>query len=90
MCATGVIGLACARAAALSGLEVVLLEAESTFGTITSSRHSEVIHAGIYYPAGSLKAQLCVEGKHMLYDYCRQRGIAHSNLGKLIVATSEQ
>jgi L-2-hydroxyglutarate oxidase LhgO len=85
----GVIGLACARAAALAGLETVILEAESAIGTITSSRHSEVIHAGIYYPSGSLKGRLCVEGKHMMYDYCREKGVPHRNIGKLIVATSE-
>jgi L-2-hydroxyglutarate oxidase LhgO len=85
----GVIGLACARAAALAGLETVIVESEPTFGTITSSRHSEVIHAGVYYPAGSLKARFCVEGKHMLYDYCKEKGIPHENIGKLIVAASE-
>lgn len=86
----GVIGLACARAAALAGLEVVLLEQEAAVGTATSSRHSEVIHAGIYYPHDTLKARFCVEGKHMLYEYCRARGIPFSNLGKLIVATDAQ
>jgi len=86
----GVIGLACARAAALAGFEVVLLEQEAAIGTATSSRHSEVIHAGIYYPHDTLKARLCVEGKHMLYEYCRARGIPFSNLGKLIVATDAQ
>jgi L-2-hydroxyglutarate oxidase LhgO len=86
----GVVGLACARAAALAGREVVLLEAAPTWGTVTSSRHSEVIHAGIYYPPGSLKAALCVEGRQLLYEYCVRRGVAHAQLGKLIVATSEQ
>ena len=64
----GVVGLAVARALALAGREVMLLEACETFGTATSARNSEVIHAGIYYPAGSLKARLCVQGRHMLYD----------------------
>lgn len=83
----GVVGLAVARALALSGREVWVLEAEAGIGTGASSRNSEVIHAGIYYPTGSLKARLCVEGKRMLYDYCRERGIAHKRLGKLIVAS---
>ncbi len=83
----GVIGLAIARALALNGHEVLVLEAESAFGTHTSSRNSEVIHAGIYYPTNSLKAQTCVQGKVLLYEYCRQRGINHQQIGKLIVAT---
>lgn len=86
----GVIGLAVARAIALEGHEVVLFEAEDTFGTQTSSRNSEVIHAGIYYPANSLKASTCVRGKALLYEYCTRRGINHRQLGKLIVASSEQ
>ena len=85
----GVVGLAVARELALAGREVLVLEAQDAIGTGTSSRNSEVIHAGIYYPQGSLKAQLCVEGKALLYAYCAQRGIAHSRCGKLIVATSE-
>jgi L-2-hydroxyglutarate oxidase LhgO len=84
----GVVGLAIARGLALQGREVLVLEAENSFGTHTSSRNSEVIHAGIYYPSGSLKARLCVSGKAMLYDYCRQRGVDFQALGKLIVATS--
>ena len=84
----GVVGLAVARALALQGREVIILEAENAFGTITSARNSEVIHAGIYYPAGSLKAQLCVRGKAMLYDYCATHHVAHQRCGKLIVATS--
>ncbi|OZI28324.1 FAD-dependent oxidoreductase [Bordetella genomosp. 7] len=84
----GVVGLAVARALALSGREVLVAEATEAIGTGTSSRNSEVIHAGIYYPAGSLKAELCVRGKHLLYDYCAARGIAHRRLGKLIVAAS--
>jgi len=85
----GVVGLAVARALALSGREVVVLEAEPTFGVHTSSRNSEVIHAGIYYSTGSLKARLCVRGKAALYAYCRENGIAHARLGKLIVATRD-
>lgn len=85
----GVVGLAVARELALAGREVLVLEAQDAIGTGTSSRNSEVIHAGIYYPQGSLKAQLCVEGKALLYAYCAERGIAHSRCGKLIVATSE-
>lgn len=86
----GAVGLAIARELALDGLEVLVVEQADAIGTGTSSRNSEVIHAGIYYPAGSLKAQLCVQGKHLLYEYCLTRGVAHSRLGKLIVATSEQ
>lgn len=86
----GVVGLAVGRALALSGQEVLVLESENAIGTGTSSRNSEVIHAGIYYPAGSLKAKLCVQGKSMLYAYCAERGVAHQRLGKLIVATSPQ
>lgn len=84
----GVIGLAVGRKLALSGKEVLVLESEDAFGTGTSSRNSEVIHAGIYYPAGSLKARLCIEGRKLLYDYCIDRGIPHKQCGKLIVATS--
>jgi L-2-hydroxyglutarate oxidase LhgO len=86
----GVVGLAVGRALALSGREVLVLESENAIGTGTSSRNSEVIHAGIYYPAGSLKARLCVQGKAMLYAYCAERGVAHRQLGKLIVATSPE
>jgi L-2-hydroxyglutarate oxidase LhgO len=84
----GVVGLAIARRLAQAGLEVVVLEAAEGIGTVTSSRNSEVIHAGIYYPAGSLMARMCVAGKHALYDYCRDHGIPHRNCGKLIVATT--
>ena len=84
----GVVGLAVARALALQGREVLVLEAADAIGTGTSSRNSEVIHAGIYYPQGSLKAKLCVQGKALLYAYCAQRGIGHSRCGKLLVATS--
>jgi L-2-hydroxyglutarate oxidase LhgO len=85
----GVVGLACARSLARSGREVVVLEAEAAFGTHTSSRNSEVIHAGIYYPQGSLKARLCVEGRQLLYAYCAEHGIEHRRCGKLIVATAD-
>jgi L-2-hydroxyglutarate oxidase LhgO len=85
----GVVGLAVARALALQGRDVMVLEAAEGIGTGTSSRNSEVIHAGIYYPQGSLKAQLCVRGKEMLYAYCAERGVAHRRCGKLIVATSK-
>jgi len=85
----GVVGLAVARALALQGREVMVLEAAEAIGTGTSSRNSEVIHAGIYYPQGSLKARLCVEGKDMLYAYCAERGIGHSRCGKLMVATND-
>jgi L-2-hydroxyglutarate oxidase LhgO len=83
----GVIGLAVARQLALEGREVIILEAENAIGTATSSRNSEVIHAGIYYPQGSLKARSCVEGRHLLYEYCEAHGIPHRRCGKLIVAT---
>src|SRR5712675_2156797 len=82
----GVVGLACARALALAGREVIVLESESAIGTATSSRNSEVIHAGIYYPPGSLKARLCVAGKLALYPYLAERGVPHRRCGKLIVA----
>ena len=82
----GVVGLAIARRLALAGLEVLVVEAEDGPGRGTSSRNSEVIHAGIHYPAGSLKARLCVAGKRQLYAYCAERGIAHRRTGKLIVA----
>ena len=84
----GVVGLAVARALALAGREVMVLESEASIGTGTSSRNSEVVHAGIYHPAGSLKAQLCVQGREALYAYCTERGIAHQRCGKLIVANT--
>ncbi len=83
----GLVGLAVARALAQSGREVVILEAEDAIGTHTSSRNSEVIHAGIYYPQGSLKARACVEGRERLYAYCAERGVPYRRCGKLIVAT---
>jgi len=84
----GIIGLAIARAAARAGREVVVVEAARAIGTVTSSRNSEVIHAGHYYPPDSLKARLCVEGRERLYAYCAEHGIAHRRCGKLIVATT--
>ncbi|QKV53024.1 NAD(P)/FAD-dependent oxidoreductase [Comamonas antarctica] len=85
----GVVGLAVARALALQGREVLVLEAAEAIGTGTSSRNSEVIHAGIYYPEGSLKARLCVRGKQLLYAYCAERGVPFERCGKLIVATTD-
>lgn len=85
----GVVGLASARALALAGREVVVIEAAGQIGSETSSRNSEVIHAGIYYPAGSLKARACVEGRRMIYAYCDEKGVDYRRCGKLIVATNE-
>ena len=85
----GVIGLAVARELALAGREVIVLERAGAIGTETSSRNSEVIHAGLYYPHASLKARFCVEGKQRLYAYCAERGIAARPIGKLLVAASE-
>ena len=84
----GMVGLAVARAMGLAGREVIVLEAADGIGTGTSSRNSEVIHAGIYYTPGSLKARLCVQGKNLLYAYCAERGVDHKRCGKLLVATS--
>ena len=86
----GVVGLAVARALAQGGRETVILERETAFGTGISSRNSEVIHAGIYYPKGSLKARLCVAGRDLLYAYCAAHGIEHRRCGKLIVATAPE
>lgn len=86
----GVIGLAIARALALAGREVIVLEKHGAFGTETSSRNSEVIHAGIYYRPGGLRAMLCVGGRKKLYAYASERGVNHLNCEKLIVATSEE
>ncbi len=85
----GVVGLAIAEKVSETHHDVFLIEKHPTFGQETSSRNSEVIHAGIYYTAGSLKAKLCIEGKWLLYDYCRKYGVPFNNCGKLIVATSE-
>lgn len=86
----GVVGLACARALAQAGRDVIVIERNYAIGMETSSRNSEVIHSGIYYPTGSLKASACVEGRDKLYAYCKARNIGHKKLGKLIVATSAQ
>jgi L-2-hydroxyglutarate oxidase LhgO len=86
----GIVGLAVARALALAGREVVILEAEEAVGTHTSSRNSEVIHAGIYYPKGSLKARACIEGRRRLYAYCEEHGVPYRRCGKLIVATAAE
>ena len=85
----GVIGLAVARRLAMSGREVVVLEAETHFGTHTSSRNSEVMHAGIYYPTGSLKARLCFPGRQALYRYCAEHAVNHRRIGKVIVACDD-
>lgn len=85
----GVVGLAVARELALGGREVLIVEAEAAFGTQTSARNSEVIHAGIYYPTGSLKGALCVRGKELLYRYCAERGIGHRRIGKILIASEE-
>lgn len=84
----GVIGLACARELSMHGIETLIIERHDGIGQEISSRNSEVIHAGLYYPPGSLKARLCVQGNRALYDYCAQRGITHKRCGKLIVATA--
>ena len=85
----GVIGLAIARALALAGREVVIVEAEASIGSITSARNSEVIHAGLYSPPAWLKTQLCLEGRRLLYPYCESHGVAHRRCGKLVVATRD-
>jgi L-2-hydroxyglutarate oxidase LhgO len=86
----GVVGLAVARALALAGREVLLLEAESHPGTITSARNSGVIHAGLYYTPGSFKARFCVAGNRAMYAYCEARGVDHHNTGKLIIANGDE
>lgn len=86
----GVVGLATARALTLAGREVMVLDAGPVVGSETSSRNSEIIHAGIYYPTGSLKARLCVAGRDRLYAYCAERGVGHQRIGKLIVATTQR
>jgi L-2-hydroxyglutarate oxidase LhgO len=85
----GVVGLAVARALAMAGHEVMVLEQHELIGSETSSRNSEVIHAGIYYPPGSLRARLCVRGKELLYHLCKENGVAYARCGKLLVATHE-
>lgn len=85
----GVVGLAVARKLAMSGREVVVLEAEEHFGIHTSSRNSEVMHAGIYYPTGSLKARLCFAGRNALYRYCTEHAVNHRRIGKVIVACDD-
>ena len=85
----GVVGLAIARALALRGKEVIVLEQHDIIGSEISSRNSEVIHAGIYYPPGSLRARLCVEGKAMLYRFCEENAVPHRRISKLLVATAE-
>ena len=85
----GVVGLAVARAAALAGHEVIVAEAASAIGTGVSSRNSEVIHAGLYYPTGSKRAYHCPRGRRMLYDFCASHGVPHRKCGKLVVATNE-
>jgi len=86
----GVIGLAVARRLAMAGIETLVFEREPVHGSQTSSRNSEVIHGGLYYTPGSLKARLCVRGRQQLYRYCDERGIAHRRCGKLIVAASAE
>lgn len=85
----GIVGLAAARAAALRGHEVIIAEAANAIGTVTSSRNSEVIHAGMYYPTDTLRALLCVRGRRMLYEFCASHGVPHRKCGKLIVATND-
>ena len=83
----GAVGLSCARALALAGRDVLVLEAAGAIATETSSRNSEVIHAGLYYATGSLKAKLCVEGRRKLYQYCAARGVEAHRCGTLVVAS---
>src|SRR6185437_6957297 len=85
----GVVGLAIAHAIAEGGRSVVLCERHARIGTETSSRNSEVIHAGLYYPPGSLKAELCIAGRRALYAYCAARGVPATAVGKIIVATDD-
>src|SRR5688500_12261958 len=86
----GVVGLAVGRALALAGMETIVVEAANGIGQGVSSRNSEVIHAGLYYTPGSLKARLCVRGKDLLYALCGERGVPHRNCGKLVVATGSE
>ncbi|MEQ9328785.1 MAG: NAD(P)/FAD-dependent oxidoreductase [Rhodospirillales bacterium] len=85
----GVVGLACARALALAGREVVIVEAQNAIGTETSARNSEVIHGGLYYPNDSLRARFCVAGKQRMYEYCAERGIPHRRIEKLVIAIDD-
>src|SRR5205085_5341973 len=85
----GVVGLAIGRAAAIAGHDVIVAEAANAIGTGTSSRNSEVIHAGLYYPTGSKRAYHCVRSRRMLYDYCTSHGVPHRKCGKLVVATND-
>ena len=86
----GIVGLAVARALAMSGREVVVLEKNRGIGEEISARNSEVIHAGLYYAPGSLKARLCVAGKQLLYEYCAKKGVAHRRCGKVIIAIHDE
>src|SRR5438105_14727877 len=86
----GAVGLAVARALAQSGRETIVAEAQAAIGQGVSSRNSEVIHAGLYYPPGSLKARLCVRGKELLYALCASHGVPHRNCGKFVVAQSDK
>src|SRR5215510_11270365 len=86
----GVVGLACARALALKGHEVIVAEATNAIGTMTSSRNSEVIHAGLYYPTGTKRALHCPRSRRTLYDYCASHGVPHPKCGKLVVATNDK
>src|SRR3954466_11709753 len=85
----GVVGLACARSLALAGRDVVVLEAERAIGTHTSSRNSEVVHAGFYYAPGSLKARFCQEGRRKLFEYAAEKGVELRCPGKLVVAADD-
>ncbi len=85
----GAVGLACAARLAASGRSVLIVEAERLIGSHTSSRNSEVIHAGLYYPPGSLKAELCLEGRERLYAWCASHDVPHSRIGKLLVAVED-
>src|ERR1700752_2247278 len=85
----GVVGLAVARTLAAAGHELMVLEQHALIGSETSSRNSEVIHAGIYYPPGSLRARLCVRGKELLYRFCAENRVSHARCGKLLIATQE-
>ena len=85
----GVVGLAIAREAALRGHDVIVAEAASAIGTGTSSRNSEVIHAGIYYPTNSRRARHCTRGRRLLYDFCASHGVPHKKLGKFLIVTND-